>query len=97
MAKTPAATNANAPLKTRGMETKLQEHGLDCRPKFVNISNTEATRRPIRGLLPAASEESAANPVSVNVNTVVVMSGTASRRTVALRKPIATAVRIIAP
>jgi len=42
----------------------------------ANIASTEASRRCQRGLLPWAREESAARPVMVNVNTVVVRSGT---------------------
>src|SRR4030095_17111763 len=50
-----------------------------------------------RGLVPPAREESEAKPVTVSVSTVVVMSGTASFLTTALRTPIATAVRTMRP
>ena len=46
-------------------------------------------------MAPPANHESAASAVNVNVKTVVVRSGTARRRTVALRIPIATAVSTI--
>jgi hypothetical protein len=55
----------------------------------------EASRRRHRGFVPPASEESAASPVIVNVRTVVVKSAIASRRTVALRMPIAIAVSVM--
>ena len=60
-----------------------------------NIATVEPNRRPNRGFLPPVSEESADRPVNVSVSTVVVKSGTASRRTLALRKPIAIAIRTI--
>jgi moderate conductance mechanosensitive channel len=41
------------------------------------MSPTAATRRPPRGLVPPASQESAASPVRVSVSTVVVTSATA--------------------
>ena len=52
-----------------------------------NMATTEKIRRSERGLLPPARNESAAKPVRVSVKTVVVRSGTARRRTVALRSP----------
>jgi hypothetical protein len=55
----------------------------------ANIATTDSTRRAVR---PPATEESAASPVSVNVRTVVVRSGTASFRTTAFRTPMAIAV-----
>jgi hypothetical protein len=57
----------------------------------VATSPTAATRRPARGLWPPASQESAASPVRVWMRTVVVMSGTARRWTVAFWSPIAAA------
>ena len=56
------------------------------------MAATEATRRANRGLSPPAKDESAPSPARVRVSTVMVRSGTASRRTVALRRPMATAV-----
>jgi hypothetical protein len=50
---------------------------------------------PAANVAPPAIEESAANPVTVSVNTVVVTSGTPSLRTMALRIPIARAVSVI--
>jgi hypothetical protein len=59
------------------------------------MQSMEASRRRHLGFAPPASEESAASPVIVNVRTVVVKSAIASRRTVALRSPIAIAVRMM--
>ena len=59
------------------------------------IAKTEEILLNNLGLLPFASEESAAMPVMVNVKTVVVRSGIASFRTAAFRVPIASAVRAI--
>ena len=44
----------------------------------ANIARTAASLRCQRGLLPPAKEESAARPVMVSVNTVVVRSATPS-------------------
>src|SRR5437879_3620215 len=60
-----------------------------------NIAMIDSARRPLRAPLPPASDESAARPVTVNVSTVVVRSGTASFRTTALRSPIANAAHTI--
>lgn len=54
-----------------------------------NIDTVAIVRRPGRGFAPPASAESAAKPVSVRVSTVVVRSGTASRRAVAFCSPMA--------
>jgi len=62
---------------------------------LLNMAATEATRRCQRTLVPPARRESAPSPVSVMVSTVVVRSATPSRRTVALRMPMAIAVRAI--
>ena len=59
------------------------------------IAKTEPTLLANLGLLPFASEESAAMPVTVNVRTVVVISGIASLRTAAFRVPIARPVKAI--
>jgi hypothetical protein len=56
----------------------------------ANIVTIEASLVFHRGLAPPASEESEAKPVTVSVSTVVVMSGTKSFLTTALRTPIAT-------
>jgi hypothetical protein len=63
----------------------------------ANISSTEATRLRHRGLVPPASEESAAKPIIVRVKTAVVRSGTPSLRVVAFLNPIARAVSPITP
>src|SRR5258708_1963402 len=62
----------------------------------ANMMTTAMMRRRAPRPVPPAHGESAARPVSVSVRTVVVRSGTASWRTVALRPPIARAVRMIA-
>jgi len=54
----------------------------------ANISATDNARLAHPGLLPPASEESAAIPVIVSVSTVVVRSRSPSFRTTALRTPI---------
>ena len=54
-----------------------------------NIDTVAIIRRPRRGFVPQARPESAAKPVSVRVSTVVVRSGTASRRAVAFCRPMA--------
>jgi hypothetical protein len=59
------------------------------------IAKTEPTLLANLGLLPFASEESAAMPVTVNVRTVVVRSGIASFRTTAFRVPMASPVKAI--
>ncbi len=58
----------------------------------TTIATTAAERRGERVPGPPPARESAARPVRVMVRTVVVMSGTPSLRTVALRSPIAKAV-----
>src|ERR1022692_4336573 len=57
----------------------------------MSIAVTAAVRRAAPLFVPPARPESAARPVRVMVSTVVVMSGTAIRRTVAFRTPIANA------
>jgi hypothetical protein len=89
-----AAVSAQAPPKTRGKVVPSRSSSAPIAAPAIN-SNTEATRRPIPGLEPPAREESAASPVNVSVILVGVRSGMASRLIVALRKPIATAVRPI--
>ena len=49
----------------------------------INIVSAAMIRRNARGLFPPAMVELAANPVNVNVNTVVVKSGTPRRRATA--------------
>src|SRR5213082_983101 len=58
----------------------------------VTMVTTDAARLAQPRLLPPASPESAARPVIVRVRTVVVRSGTASLRAVALRMPMASPV-----
>jgi hypothetical protein len=58
------------------------------------MATAESALRPLRTCSPPATEESAANPVTVSVKTVVVTSGTPSLRTMALRIPIAMAVSV---
>ncbi len=57
----------------------------------ASIAATAVVLRPAPRLSPPARLESAARPVSVIVRTVVVRSGTASRRIVAFRTPMAKA------
>ena len=57
------------------------------------MASTAVILRSEPWLEPPAIRESAARPVSVMVSTVVVRSGTASRLTVALRTPMASASR----
>ena len=59
-------------------------------PKIM--AKMAAPRRCQRGFSPPAKLESAASPVIVSVNTVVVISGTASFLTIAFLSPMARAV-----
>jgi hypothetical protein len=59
------------------------------------IAKTEPTLLANLGLLPFASEDSAAMLVTVNVRTVVVKSGIASFRTAAFRVLMASPVKAI--
>lgn len=54
-----------------------------------NMASTDRIRRPGRGAVPPAGAESAASPVRVSVSTVVVRSGTPSRRATAFCRPMA--------
>ena len=56
-----------------------------------NMATTEMRRRPDLDPCPPPSALSAPIPVTVSVNTVVVRSGTAKRRTLEFCTPIATA------
>src|SRR5207244_11610521 len=86
-------------------KTQLTTSGStsDCRTRSAptaaprNMLSRDAQRRAARGLTPPASVESAARPVSVNVRTVVVRSGSAMVRTVAFRTPMASAVSTMTP
>jgi hypothetical protein len=57
----------------------------------TNTAAIAEVRRPTFGLVPPAKVEFAANPVKVMVSTVVVTSGTARRRMVEFRTPMAKA------
>jgi hypothetical protein len=70
-------------------------HAPTTAPASMNAMAAPRLGNP--GLLPPAREESAARPVIVKVNTVVVRSGTTSLRTVAFRIPMARAVRTMTP
>ena len=54
----------------------------------ANMDTNEMSRCDAFGLEPPASDESEANPVSVVVSTVVVMSATPRRRTAVFRAPM---------
>ena len=83
------------------MPARASGSATECRSITVpsaapaTMQATEADRRAQPGPLPPASLDSEARPVRVRVSTVVVRSGTASFRTVALRMPMATPVRTI--
>jgi hypothetical protein len=85
-------TEATTTAKARAVKTdRLTAMTPSAAP--ANIASIEASRRCQRGLLPRAREESAARPVMVNVNTVVVTSETPSFRTATFLMPMATAAR----
>ena len=80
--------------KARAMKTECLR-AIEPNAAPANIATTAAIRRCKRGLVPRASDESAARPVIVNVSTVVVRSGMANLRTAAFLIPIAMAVKAI--
>ena len=86
------ADRPRCPMRRRG--TRPRRHGSQGprrRAPPPNMDTSEVARFPAFGLVPPASVESAASPVSVVVSTVVVMSGTPRRRTATLRAPMAKA------